>query len=196
MKLPSLLAGCLLLAFSSWMPRSQTPAQEGTEAQEVPRHRIGQQARMEVLRKRFEGAWQLSRATLRGVTLPARDCAGYMIVLPEHLAIEVHILAPPDREGRVPPPFFQSGMSRWRLVSEAQLETYSLIGNTNINPDDAYRFESPGSRRTMVATIGESMVVLERPGVSRLEFRRLPGLPFPARPVGKERIEEQEEDGR
>ncbi len=191
-----LLAGCLLIALAPWTAHPQDPPREGSDTQEDLRSPAAVRRRLDVVRERFEGAWQLTRATLRGLTLPHGANAGYMLVMPDYLAIEIHLEAPPLPRTSAPPPFFQSGMSRWRLTAENQIETFALIGNTNMNPDDAIRFEPPGNRRMLVATISESMVVLERPGESRLEFRRLPGLPFPGRRGEKEKTADSQEDQR
>ena len=73
------------------------------------------------------------------------------------------------------------------------LETSSLIGTTNITESELWTFETPGSKRLFNMLLTGDTLVLERSGESRLEFRKLPRLPFPGQTeLDRKRAKEDE----
>jgi hypothetical protein len=97
--------------------------------------------------------------------------------------MELHLVMPTAHAASSDQPFFQSAIRRWRLVGDGRLETSALIGNTNINAPERWNFDRPGQKTTFEFTFTPTQLVLERPGDSRLTFRKLPTLPFPGDPA-------------
>lgn len=182
MQLPTLLGASCLLALCPWI-RPVGPAGPGPQE---PR-RIPREERIQLASERLHGAWQLVSCQLGGVNVTGGSAAGYLLVQPEYLALEVHLSLPSSTGSGSNQPFFQSGTFRWRLSAETTLETSTLIGNTNIGEDERWDFEAPGTKRSMVAVVTDTSLTLERPGESRMVFRRLARLPYPDRAVGFER---------
>jgi len=127
------------------------------------------------------GAWQLVGVTYQNVPQTQAGVAGYMLVLPDYLSIELHVMLRSNLDRGREHPFFQSGMHRWRIAGPTLLETSTLIGNGNVNDLEDWTFEAPGTKRTFRMVLHESSLVLEREGESRMVFKRLPRMPFPGR---------------
>jgi hypothetical protein len=148
------------------------------------------------LEERLQGAWQLVGVTYQDVQQVNSSLAGYMLVLPEYLSIEMHLMMRSQFKAEFDRPFFQSGVHRWRIVQPMQLETSSLIGNSNVNDYESWLFETPGTKRTFQMVLNETSLVLERRGESRMTFKKLPRLPYPGRTLefDKEQREEKKSD--
>ena len=71
---------------------------------------------------------------------------------------------------------YACGRIKWVRIVLGKIE---MIGCTNINIVERWDFDPPGTRTTFEMVLNESTLVLERPGDSRLVFRKLPRLPFP-----------------
>jgi len=139
------------------------------------------------------GAWQLTGVLYRDVTQVNSTFAGYMLVLPDYLSIDMHLLMRSQNRGDKDQPFFQSGVHRWRLTGPTVLETSSLIGSSNVNDWEAWTFEVPHVKRTFAMVLSGDSLVLERKGESRMTFRRLPKLPYPGRVLQSEKERKEEE---
>jgi len=100
-----------------------------------------------------------------------------------YLAMELHLVLPTRHATASDQPFFQNGIRRWRFDGDLSLETSALIGCTNINPAERWDFDRVGKKTTFAMVLNETELVLERPGDSRLTFRKLPRLPFPGDPT-------------
>lgn len=144
------------------------------------------------MEERLLGAWQLVSVVYQGVPQDNSSVAGYMLVLPDYLSIEMHLLMRSQFQRELDRPYFQSGTHRWRVLPPTMLETSSLIANSNVNDYEAWRFESPGTKRTFQMVLHENSLVLERAGESRMTFKRLPRLPYPGR---KLEFEQEERKG-
>jgi len=154
------------------------------------------QAFQRSLEERLQGAWQLVGVTYRNVPQTNSSIAGYMLVLPDYLSIEMHLMMRSQYED-VERPFFQSGTHRWRVTPQGTLETSSLIGNNNVNDAETWRLEPPGTKRTFQMVLNGASLVLERKGESRMTFRKLPRLPYPGRGLefdSEERAKKKSED--
>lgn len=145
------------------------------------------------MEERLVGAWQLIGVTYDNVPQVKSSIAGYMLVLPDYLSIEMHLLMRSALFQDDQRPFFQSGVHRWRIVNSTMLETSSLIGNGNVNDFESWTFEQPGVKRTFQMVLNEGSLVLERRGESRMTFRKLPRLPFPGRDLEFRKRMRQEE---
>jgi len=173
MQLSAALGCSLIVALLPWTSALQ---EGGLRAKPAPSNIEARQARMT---EQIVGAWQLVTASVGGSTLSALDAAGYMVVQEDYLAIEMHLVMPTSYAVERNQPFFQSGIRRWRFAGDFQLVTSALIGCTNINIVERWDFDPPGTRTTFEMVLNEATLVLERPGDSRLVFRKLPRLPFP-----------------
>lgn len=173
-----LLSAPLLL---SRLAHGSPPSIGGQDEDEPTMSR--RQLRLAQVSHRFLGVWQLTAARFSGMRLGGKGAAGYLLVTPGHMALEVHMLVDATSDRDNPNPTFQSGIFRWRFVTDTELQTTSLIGNTNITRDGQWRFQQPGGGGSRLAVVTESTLLLEQKEKSRLEFRRVPELPFPALPV-------------
>lgn len=133
----------------------------------------------ELMHERIQGCWQLTRVVYKDQPILASNFAGYMIVTSDHLSIDLHLLLNEAFAGPAARPFFQSGIHRWRFAGENNLETSSLIGTTNVTENLLWTFEKPGTIRNFQLNLTSTTISLERPGESRMEFRKMPNLPFP-----------------
>jgi hypothetical protein len=181
------LAGCSLLLAA--LPWSSTPTwssallaqeQSGFHTKPPPHN---PQERLEQRIEQLLGTWQLVSARIGGSTVPALDVAGYLLVVEDYLSMELHLVMPTQHAIDSEQPFFQSAIRRWRFVGDLRLETSALIGNTNINEAERWDFEVPGSKTIFEIVLSPAQLVLERPGDSRLVFKKLPKLPFPGDPA-------------
>lgn len=145
------------------------------------------------MEERLLGAWQLVSVVYQGVPQNNSSVAGYMLVLPDYLSIEMHLLMRSQFQRELDRPYFQSGTHRWRILQPTMLETSSLIGNSNVNDFEAWLFETPGTKRTFQMVLNENSLVLERAGESRMTFKRLPRLPYPGRRLEFEHEERKRE---
>ncbi|HVS17648.1 MAG TPA: hypothetical protein VMT18_03525 [Planctomycetota bacterium] len=156
------------------------PQEPQTGLRPEPRRR-DPEAIQRTLEERLQGAWQLIGVTYQDVEQVNSGIAGYMLVLPEYLSIEMHVQMRSKFRDDLDRSFFQSGVHRWRIFQTTKLETSSLIGNSNVNDYESWVFEAPGTKRTFQMVLKEGSLVLERAGESRMTFKKLPRLPFPGR---------------
>jgi hypothetical protein len=185
-----IFAGVLLSVLPWSAPLQETRQETGLRPKPPPRD---PKLREELLQERFLGAWQLARVTYKDVPMRTSDVVGYMLVLPDYLSIELHLVMKTMHPSALDQPFFQSGTYRWHFVGEMQLETSSLIGATNITETEQWTFDTPGSKRLFNMLLTADTLVLERRGESKLEFRKLPRLPFPGQPeLDRKRANEDE----
>lgn len=179
-------AGCsLLLAVLPWSSSLQESGFHGKPPPRNPTERAAERSAS------LLGAWQLVSASIQGSKVPALDAAGYLLVVEDYLSMELHLVLPTSQASGSEQPFFQSATRRWRFTSDSRLETSALIGNTNLNPTERWDFDRPGMKVLYQVVLSEVQLVLERPGDSKLTFRRLPRLPFPGDPT--DRVPEETE---
>jgi hypothetical protein len=180
---------CLLaIALLALLP--QNPAQDtGLRPEPPPRD---PEERRRSLEQQLEGAWQLVGVTYRDVPQQNSTFSGFMLVLPDYLSIDLHMLMKSSRPSEHDQPFFQSGVHRWRIAGPAQLETSSLIGTSNINDWESWTFEVPNVKRVFSMTFNGNMLVLDRKGESRMTFRKLERLPYPGRVLESEQERKRE----
>jgi hypothetical protein len=171
--LKTLLALALVVAGAA-------PQEPETGLRPEPRRR-DPDAIQRTMEERLLGAWQLVGVVYQGVTQVNSSVAGYMLVSPDYLSIEMHVLMGSQLKSDYKRPFFQSGFHRWRILQPTLLETSSLIGNSNVNDYESWIFETPGTKRTFHMVLNETSLVLERKGESRMTFKKLPRLPYPGR---------------
>lgn len=182
----SLFAVLALLAFLPQDP----PQATGLRPAAPPRD---PEQRKRLLEEQLEGAWQLTGVVYREVPQVNSTFSGYMLVLPDYLSIDMHLLMRSFVPSGQDQPFFQSGVHRWRISGPATLETSSLIGTSNVNDREAWTFEVPNVKRLFSMVLNGDTLVLDRQGESRMTFRRLPRLPYPGRVLESEK--ERREDG-
>ena len=175
------LAGCsLLLAALPWASAPFTQDESGFHTKPPPQN---PQERLAQRTEQLLGTWQLVSARVGGSTVAALDASGYLLVVEDYLSMEVHMVMPTQLATSSDQPFFQSAIRRWRFVGDLRLETSALIGNTNINEAERWDFERPGNKTLFDIVLSPTQLVLERPGDSRLVFKKLPKLPFPGEPA-------------
>jgi hypothetical protein len=175
------LAGCsLLLAALPWSSALVAQEESGFHTKPPPQN---PQERLAQKTEALLGAWQLVSARVAGSTVAALDASGYLLIVEDYLSMELHLVMPTQLATNSDQPFFQSAVRRWRLVGDMRLETSALIGNTNINEAERWDFERPGNKTIFEFVLSTTQLVLERPGDSRLVFRKLPKLPFPGDPA-------------
>lgn len=150
---------------------TQTPARKFS---------LSDSARAETIEEGIQGAWQLQHAENPMIRLSRVTMVGYAIFREGYMALEIH------GEGQVQPGFpgtldyfFQTGVHRYQVNGQGQLETYSLIGTTNMMDVVGTQFEVPGQRRFFDVSLTETTLVLEKGDGARLTFFRLGTLPFP-----------------
>jgi len=174
------LAGCsLLLAALPWSSARRPQEQGGFHIKPPPQN---PEERLAQRTEQLLGTWQLVSARIGGSTVPALDVAGYLLVVEDYLSMELHLVMPTQYATNAVQPFFQSAIRRWRFAGDLRLETSALIGNTNINEAERWDFEPPGNTTIFDMVLSPTQLVLERPGYSRLVFKKLPKLPFPGTP--------------
>lgn len=133
------------------------------------------------LEEQLEGAWQLIGVVHKDVPQTKSTFSGYMLVLPDYLSIDMHLVMRTQVLREEDRPYFQSGVHRWRIPGPAQLECSSLIGTSNINDWEAWTFEVPNVKRTFSMVFNGDTLVLDRKGESRMTFRKLQHMPYPGR---------------
>ncbi len=173
----AVLAGCsLFLAALPWAGAPFTQDESGFHTKPPPQN---PQERLAQRTEQMLGTWQLVSAKVAGSNVAALDASGYLLVVEDYLSMEVHMVMPTQLAVSSDQPFFQSAIRRWRFVGDLRLETSALIGNTNINEAERWDFERPGNKTIFDIVLSPTQLVLERPGDSRLVFRKLPKLPYP-----------------
>ena len=178
--LPWLAPGPNLVDGSSVAGPEERGAQEEDE---LPRRPDPREQKEELIL----GAWQLVGGKMEEHALTGGNLAGYLIVMEGYLSLEVHGRF--EAESGRPVTFFQTGTMRWKLDAGGNLATSSLIGTSNWTTLTRVAFTEPGGKQTYRLDVSGRQLTLERPGQSRLVFRRLSRLPFPDRRVrrGEER---------
>lgn len=181
---------CLLAALLLALPSQNPPQETGVRPSAPPRD---PEERRRSLEEQLLGAWQLVGVTYRDVPQQNSTFSGYMLVLPDYLSIDLHMLMKSKHPSESDQPFFQSGVHRWRIVGATKLETSSLIGTSNVNDWEAWTFEVPNVKRNFTLNFNGSILVLDRENESRMTFRKLPRMPYPGRVLESE-LENKRED--
>jgi hypothetical protein len=182
----SLFAAVALFALLPQGPPQETGLRPGTP----PRNPDELKRSLE---EQLEGAWQLTGVVHKDVPQTNSTFSGYMLVLPDYLSIDMHLLMKTLHPSGQDMPFFQSGVHRWRIAGPALLETSSLIGTSNVNDWEAWTFEVPNVKRVFSMVLNGNTLVLDRKGESRMTFRKLPRLPYPGRVLQSEQERKAEE---
>src|SRR5688500_13610570 len=151
------LAGCsLLLAALPWSSAPHARQESGFHQKPPPRD---PELRMAQRNEMLLGVWQLTSARIQGSAVAALDVAGYLLVVEDYLAMELHLVLPTAHAIDSDQPFFQSAVRRWRLTGDSRLETSALIGNTNLNEAERWDFERPGSKTIFHVVLSETQLV-------------------------------------
>lgn len=185
----SLFAALALAALLSQSPPQETGLRPGAPPRDPDEL-------VRSLEKQLEGAWQLTGVLYKDVPQTNSTFSGYMLVLPDYLSIDMHLMMRSLHPSGQDVPFFQSGVHRWRIAGPALLETSSLIGTSNVNDWEAWTFEVPNVKRTFSMVLREETLILDRKGESRMTFRKIPRLPYPGRVLESEKERKDEERAR
>lgn len=183
---PSLLVA---LALAVLLPQGP-PQDTGLQPEAPPRN---PEELKRSLEERLEGAWQLTGVVYRNVPQANSTFSGYMLVLPDYLSIDMHLLMKSQHPSGEDHPFFQSAVHRWRIAGPALLETSSLIGTSNVNDLESWTFEPPQVKRVFSMVLKEDTLILDRKGESRMTFRKLARMPYPGRILESEKERKDEE---
>jgi hypothetical protein len=170
----SLIAALVLAALLPQSPPQETGLRPGAP----PRNPDELKRSLE---EQLLGAWQLTGVIHKDVPQANSTFSGYMLVLPDHLSIDMHLVMRSQHPSEQDMPFFQSGVHRWRIAGPMQLETSSLIGTSNVNDLEAWTFEVPNVKRVFSMVLKADTLVLDRKGESRMTFRKIPRMPYPGR---------------
>jgi hypothetical protein len=161
----------LVLALAPWS--RQTPS-----AQDVKPFPLSDSAQAALVEERIDGAWQLLKAVAPGFPLFPGDTEGFALFHDGYLSLEIHGIsqvALDDSDGE----FFQTGFHRYAFDGTGWMDTFSLIGVTNLTEDEDIVFEPAGGRRRFKVSLVEDQLTLERTDGTLLTFKRLGKLPFP-----------------
>ena len=137
----------------------------------------------------MQGVWRLEKLEWNGDVWDARDLAGFALIGPGHVALEVHarILVNTAEEMLV-----QTGIYRYDFNDVGELVLHALIGTDNIQEPLETSPTPPGQQSRYRVTLAEDVLILARPQ-SRMQLRRAiqPSPPFsnPKRERQLDRIE-------
>ena len=142
------------------------PAHAAVRAQEGRPSRITaaevRQARVEEMQEEILGLWKITRMRNQVGVFQDKDLVGYMLVTPEHLSLEFHVLNYPKDQGFEGfEELFQTGIHEWKFTSMAELEMVGLIG-TDGTTGTWPEFEAPGKKRLFRIQLGGGQMRLER----------------------------------
>jgi hypothetical protein len=155
------------------------PQERGQEPPQEPDWLTKPELRAEYFREQLVGAWQLKSAKRGSEAFLGGRAAGYALFTEGFMSLELHVAS--SQNTAFDGTFFQTGIHRWQIDSNARLETFSLIGTSSFTPDDIARFEPHGTRRQYELTLNANELVLRRTdGSSELSFMRLKNLAFPS----------------
>lgn len=182
---------CLIAALALAALLPQGPPQDTGLRPDAPPRNPDELKRS--LEEQLQGAWQLTAVVHKEVPQTNSTFSGYMLVLPDHLSIDMHLVMKSQHPSGQDMPFFQSGVHRWRIAGPMQLETSSLIGTSNVNDWEAWTFEVPNVKRVFSMVLKQDTLILDRKGESRMTFRKIPRLPYPGRTLESEKEREDEE---
>ncbi|MBI5432602.1 MAG: hypothetical protein HZA52_07220 [Planctomycetes bacterium] len=163
----------LAFALAPWSP--QAPAGQDPAPQPFP---LSDSAVASGLDVAITGAWQLQNIESTAIPLFPGDLIGYALFHDGYLSLEIHGVSQvglDDSDGE----FFQTGFHRYSFDGRGGMETYSMIGVSNLTEDEDVLFLPAGDRRKFKVTCLNERLTLERSDGLRLVFKKLGKLPFP-----------------
>ena len=182
-----LLSGGALLGGSLFDPLPSPQVEQEKDAQEeavdertIPpfrRYRLAEKKRIE---EALEGGWILMDFT--DPNNPLEESVfdgwvsfheGYMTLLFHFAIIEPGFLG--EREQR----YYQMGTYRYQLSEELYLQTATLMGSSNWNPEGEIEREPSGFARELQIEIADDELTLTNRNLIRFQFRRVRETEFP-----------------
>lgn len=180
----------LLVALALLIWAQQEPPPSKPTATQARKFSLSDNAQAATIEEGIQGAWQLQHAENPMIQLSRVTMTGYAIFREGYMALEIH------GQGQVQPGFpgtidyfFQTGVHRYQINGQGQLETFSLIGTTNMMDVVGTQFEVPGQRRSFDVSLQGNSLVLEKGDGGRLTFFRLGTLPFPGQRGNQEEFD-------
>ncbi|MCE9593684.1 MAG: hypothetical protein K8S98_05785 [Planctomycetes bacterium] len=170
MRFESLLLALMLTPWSPQDPAKQDPTPKPFA--------LSDSALASAAAKQLDGAWQLLRVESPTLELFQGDTIGYALFREGYMSLEIHGTGLTDMADTFGL-FFQTGFHRYTLDGTGGMETYSMIGVTNLTHYEDVEFQPPGERKRFKFSIQNDTLALEKPDGTRLTFIKLGKLPFP-----------------
>lgn len=120
------------------------------------------------------GAWQLMQFDPATTSIPPESVRGTMIIQEGFMSLVIHAYSFEEEDE----PMGQAGIHRWHVTEEDVLQTANSIGHSNMGQDFAW--EPVNIPREFRMVLDENNLVLTRPDNSRLVFRRMAPMKYPA----------------
>ena len=169
----ALTAACLLVPlWSTQLPGQSPDPTKDTPASDEPINVNGW-----LLDRKWEGlfgAWQLMKLEHATALVPDESIRGFLSFQEGFMTMVIHAVSADDYE---PEQLGQAGMYRWQVTDTDVLQTATMIGHSNFG--DEFEWEPPNVPREFRVDLKNDDLILTRPDLSRLIFRRVkPGV-FP-----------------
>jgi hypothetical protein len=173
---------CLLVPL--WSLRTSAPVQD-SQATDDPTPEAHPEWGEWSVDERWEGlfgVWQMMELDhSKGIVSPG-SVRGFVDFRPGFMTMIIHAL----RDEQEPDALGQAGLYRWQMTDKGVLQTATMMGHSNFG--DEFEWEPPNVPREFRVELDKNDLVLTRPDLSRLIFRRIqPGV-FPSSAL--ERIKE------
>ena len=133
------------------------------------------------------GAWQMMSFEHSTEIVDPNSIRGYLTFQEGFMAMVIHKAS----VNATPQPLGQAGIYRWQMTPGGVLQTATMMGHSNFGEED-FEWEPPNVPREFRIALDKDDLVLTRPDLSRLIFRRVRPGAFPQ--VALERIKEQRGD--
>lgn len=133
------------------------------------------------------GAWQMMSFEHSTEIVDPNSIRGYLTFQEGFMAMVIHKAS----VSAEPQPLGQAGIYRWQMTPGGVLQTATMMGHSNFGEED-FEWEPPNVPREFRIALDKDDLVLTRPDLSRLIFRRVRPGAFPQ--VALERIKEQRGD--
>ena len=119
------------------------------------------------------GTWQMMELVHSSEIVPPNSIRGFVTFQEGFMTMIIHAQTVDDD----PEPLGQAGTYRWQMTDKGILQTATMMGHSNFG--DEFEWEPPNVPREFRVELDKNDLVLTRPDLSRLIFRRITPGKFP-----------------